>query len=141
MDTKPYDKEGKDYHLLWNLINRIPSNTNTAMVSAVVWYHRLADEMDIANMTCANVNTWISLFARIARLCHNTPEYSSDDWVDALIHFPRELLPGDLLALDDGKLAAFLDAAAQFKRETYSDMEHERAIDEIIALPCDVQPI
>lgn len=141
MAIKPYNQGRKDYDLLWELINRIPSTVDTAMVSAVAWYRRLADEMDLANMTCANVNTWIALLARIARLYHDAPEYSSDDWVDAIIHFPRELLPGDLLALDDGKLAAFLDAAAQFKRETYSDMEHERTVDEIIALPCDVQPI
>lgn len=110
------------------------------MVSAVAWYRRLTDEMDIPNMTCANVNAWVSLLARIARLYHDAPEYSSDDWVDALIHFPVEIRPEDVLALDDDAIVRFLDAAARFKRETYCDMPHELSAEEVAAMSRRAEP-
>lgn len=140
MPKKPYEVGGADYDLLWELINRVPSKMDTGMVSAMAWYFRLFQEIGADGMTAAHMNAWVSLFARMARLCHYEPAFDGDDWADALVHFPVEIRPEDVLALDDDAIVRFLDAAARFKRETYCDMPHELSAEEVAAMSRRAEP-
>lgn len=106
----------------------------TEVIDTIAWYIRLLEALDSRYLPGQEESRWMELFARLACLTNDEPDYSKDDWADALINPLEPVDVVKLLESDDATLTRFCVAAAKFKRETYCDLPHSVSWEEVVGI-------